>query len=195
MSEANLEAFLAYVKGILGITVETEDDELESYIKASYNFIWKMTSIYYLKEDPEGVIFLLDGGWNRSIFLPKRPVTTRTSLEYNAWTQNTPDWTIVDRDNYTIDQKKARITYTPWFPRWFQNLRAKYILWYDRDDVPQDYEDLKFAVVKMVWVARDLVSIGAIKSESVSWTTIQYTQEFKDSWVGQIIDSYSNFGL
>ena len=195
MSENNLAKLLSYVKVILGISWSDQDDILKWYIKTSYMFIAKQTGVYFLKDDPAEIAEIFDGEWTRNVWLSKAPATARNKLEYNAGDQDNEDRTTIDRDWYILQSKRARLTYLSWFPRGFQNMKATYTVWYDWDDVPAEYEDLKFAVAKLVWVAKDLVAIGAIRSETVSWTTIQYTQEFKDSGVQQIINLYSNFWM
>jgi len=192
MSEANLKLFLAYVKSILQISDNSEDTALNSYILSAYFFIAEQTGIYFIQPETTPETFLHDGAWNRTIFLRKRPITERVSLEYNAWTQATPDWVVVDEDEYTIDSQNWKLIYEAGFPRWFRNLQLKYTYGYNFADIPQEFEKLKFAVAKITWLSRDLVAIGAVKSETVSGTTIQYTKEYLESGVQQILDLYYN---
>lgn len=195
MSTDNLNKFLSYVKVILNISWSDEDAEIKSYIKTCYAYIAKHTGIYFLKGTPAEIEDVFDWAWNRTVWLAKAPITARSKLEYNGGTQNTPDRQTIDADDYTKQNKNGKLVYLPWFPRGFQNIKATYTYWYDFDSLPFDYEDLKFAVAKMVWVARDLVAIGAVNQETVSGTTIQYSKEFQDSGVSQIISLYSNMWM
>jgi hypothetical protein len=156
--------------------------------------------------------FIFDGGEvdempRKYVCFPYLPITEWTTLEYKRGTETAPDWTEVDRNNYTVDFKRGIIYSRSGFLRGFQNLRATftagYLVDWDKEENPAHHTLPKAItalatqyVAKMFQLrASQGLSSETTEGQSVSYMSGGMTEFTKEQQA--IIDEYkiNPFGI
>lgn len=189
----NLQKALTYVKVVLWITDDDQDEVLSFLIKSANAMINKKTSIDLL--NVSSVTEYFSWATQRQLFLSKTPIWTISSISYNNNQRWTPDWQAFDTDDY-IAEDNWTVTFSFELYRGFKNIKAIYTTGFaDFDTITAKYEDLKNALALIVWNLYNIRKQGWISSESVSWTSLVYDKKAITSDVAQILDQYLDVAI
>lgn len=123
------------VKSRLDISVTTFDTVIDRLILAVTDRIERMCNRrFYLTTHTNEVHDGSDPAYQTqraNLILKNAPVTVLSSLQYNAGTNSSPDWTDFDEDDYDVDMENGIVYFHHGMPCGRRNVRATYTAGYN----------------------------------------------------------------
>ena len=168
--EQNLNNAVSFVKTLLWISWEDQDDILKIYVKSAVAKIYEMTWIDLLAL-PDGdwnFEAKFDGAWQRILFLWKA-VKEIVSAQYNQNQWEEPNWQDFSQYDYVL-KKDWQLVF--------------------KGGLPREFSELATALALLVWNLVESQKTSWINSESVSWTTITFGHETLTDNIKALLNKY-----
>lgn len=166
---------------------DTDNDVSLQYIVDWVNdfiekYIWRELTLQNYTE-------IINWKWQIEVILQNYPLVSVSSINYNVWTNNNPQWEEVNNTNYAIDDKSiGRIYFYWWLNKWVQNYKIVYSAWYET--IPAD---IKFAGLKLVSQYVNKMNSEWIKSESNNGDSLVYKEDNIWQDILNILNKYKDY--
>jgi hypothetical protein len=152
---------LSELKTYLGIESVAEQEVLKQCLRYGEAFV----SGYIGKALEEATFTEYFDGGNPSVLLKNTPISSITSVQENAGTQENPDWETVDGDEYFSDLTAGVIRHETAFTKGIGNVKVVYVGGYTQSTLPSDLGMVIVEIASMIYKRR---RSQGIKSESIS---------------------------
>ena len=172
----------ALIKSRLAITITDYDTLLDKIIGAVVTRINQMTGRVFttanftneLHDDSDAL------GSLRSVLIVKNaPITTLTSIQYDAGANGSAQWTDFPAADYRADLPLGIIHFPHGLPRGMQNVRVTYVGGYASNAYPEDVVEVVEEVVVRIFKRRDSEgkSSEGFQESSITWNENVFTPE------------------
>ncbi|TFH72392.1 hypothetical protein E3V39_12490 [Gammaproteobacteria bacterium LSUCC0112] len=172
----------ALIKDRLGMTVTTYDALLDKLINAVVARINLMTgrvftTATFTNELHDGSDAL--GSLRSTLIVKNAPITTLTSVQYDAGANGSPQWTDFPAADYRADLPLGIIHFPYGLPRGMQNVRVTYVGGYASNAYPEDVVEVVEEVVVRIFKRRESEgkSSESFQESSITWTENVFSSE------------------
>jgi len=180
---------LADAKTFLGVSDDTEDTIIQSFIDAASSLLGNAAHTVFTPATTRTRI--MDGTGTLSLWLDELPISI-TSIHVSS-DQEWTDANLVDSDDYRLDCQRIISLETRW-SEGSQNCQVIYVVGYSVDDMPEDLQlaaKVQVAKIYNEWKA-SMKGLNIVSQQRVEgWTQVYIARRKLDPVAEEIIRKYT----